>query len=103
MILAAGSAALSFAQDGASEAAIRSRRMPDGKQWTTDNLNVSLASPTVTRYGLELPSIWPFVHVGSGAAGMSITGNWVAIADDSAFLVDPAAAERTSANRLAMG
>src|SRR5437879_7848316 len=50
MVVAAGPAAGSFAQDVASEAAIQaivsdtvhsSRRMPDSKQWTTDNLNVN--------------------------------------------------------------
>lgn len=50
MVVAAGPAAGSFAQDVASEAAIQaivsdtvhsSRRMPDRKQWTTDNLNVN--------------------------------------------------------------
>ena len=50
MVVAAGPAAGSFAQDVASEAAIQaivsdtvhsSRRMPDSKQWTTDNLSVN--------------------------------------------------------------
>jgi len=33
------------------------------------------------RYGTELPSGRPFVHVGVGAASMSIIGRWMAIAD----------------------
>lgn len=52
MVLAAGSAAVLFAQDSTSEAPIQaivsgtthsSKRMPDGKEWTTDNLKVSTA------------------------------------------------------------
>src|SRR5437762_2319498 len=67
MVLA-GSAAVSFAQDAASEAPIRaivsatirsSNRMPDGKEWTTSNLSVNTgrsycyedAEPNCSRYG----------------------------------------------------
>jgi hypothetical protein len=36
---------------------------------------------SLRRCGPELPSIWPSVHVGVGAASMSIIGRWMAIAD----------------------
>ena len=50
-----------------------SKRMADGKQWTTHNLEVN---------------IWPFVYVGVGAARMSIIGGWMAIADGRRVAAD---------------
>ena len=59
-----------------------SKRMADGKQWTTRNLDVNtIAVLLLRRCGTELPSVWPFVHVGVGAARMSIIGRRMAIAD----------------------
>ena len=56
-----------------------SKRMPDGKQWMTENLNVNIGgSYCYEDSELKLPSIWPFVYVGVGPAGMSITERWLA-------------------------
>ena len=40
------------------------------------------------QYRTELPSIWPSVYVGIGAAGMSIAGRWMAIADERRMAAD---------------
>jgi hypothetical protein len=59
-----------------------SKRMADGKEWTTANLNVNTSSSyLLRRCGTELPSIWPFVYVGVGAARMSVARRWMAAAD----------------------
>lgn len=62
-----------------------SKRMADGKQWTIHNLDVNTM---LRRCGTELPSVWPFVHVGVGAASMSIIGRWMAIADGRRMAAD---------------
>jgi len=58
-----------------------SKRMADGKEWTTANLNVNLVILLLRRFGTELPSIWPLVCVGIGAARMSVARRWMAVAD----------------------
>ena len=66
-----------------------SKRMADGKQWTTHNLDVN-TDPVLLlrRCGTELPPVWPFVYVGIGAASMSIIGRWMAIADRRRMAAD---------------
>ena len=72
-----------------------SKRMADGKQWMTRNLDVTTAlSYCYEDAELKLPPVWPFVHVGVGAASMSIIGRWVAIADGRRMAADGEALRR---------
>jgi hypothetical protein len=46
-----------------------SKRMADGREGMTANLNVNTSSSCCyDDAGTQLPSIWPFVYVGIGAA-----------------------------------
>jgi hypothetical protein len=40
------------------------------------------------RCATELPSVWPFVHVGVGAESMSIIGRWMAATDGRRLAAD---------------
>ena len=59
-----------------------SKRMADGREGMTANLNVNTSSSCCyDDAGTQLPSIWPFVYVGIGAARMSVARRWMAVAD----------------------
>lgn len=59
-----------------------SKRMPDGKQWTTENLKVDTAGTYCFDDAEQnCRSIWPFIYVGVRTAGLPITRGRLALAD----------------------
>ena len=78
----AGSTHRSAKDQNVAGTIVSSRRMADGKEWTTANLNVNVvAILLLRRCRTELPSIRPFVYVGVGAAGVPVARRRLALTD----------------------
>jgi hypothetical protein len=69
------------AKDQSESRTVSSRRMADGKEWTTGNLNIDASLLIVTTMPNRIASIWAFVYVGVGPASVPVARTRVALAD----------------------